>query len=601
MQKKIMWLGLCILLVAATVLASCNNTTTSTTVTSTLTSTKTSTTTSTTTSTAAASTTTPIVSTEPQYGGTLTAEGYRTTQPPTTWDFTVGGANTDYWVNPYGEYLLTGDIEGQGPRGSNAYNFQLQETVPPQFLTGQLATTWEQPDPLTLIFHIRQGVMWTGNANIGMAAREFTANDAAFELNRYWKSINGGTNLYYLSSITATNQFTLTIKLNTYTPDWLNRLGYGYKCEMIPPEEVVASNSGAANWKNQVGTGPFILTNYVAGSFASYDRNPNYWGKTTINGKTYETPFIQTLVLPVVVDQSTQIASIRTGKMDVAFAEPIDFKATLNSTSPDLIIFPYLKNNFYQVGFRCDTGIFTNVNVRRAMMIGTDVKSIGNAIYPGGYALNAGPAAPNLPGVSSTVNEYPQSTQELFTYVPTTAKQMLADAGYPNGFTCEITCQSNSTEQDMCSLLADQWSKLNVTLKIKAVDPASWTTYFLKKSYSDILLASIGNANLVSILGYKAIQGPYNASNWVDTKAEALYNQAVAETDTAKQNALYKQLNAYIIDQCSMIAMPAPDEMGTYWPWVKNYYQEIEAGYHNYTPMMSSMWIDEGLKAKLGY
>ena len=248
-----------------------------------------------------------------------------------------------------------------------------------QDLTGQLATSWEQPDPLTLIFHIRQGVMWTGNSNIGMAPRAFTANDAAGRIKPNLEGSKWRGNYYYFASFTATDASTLVIKMKTYSPDWYYRVGYGIKCEMIPPEEVAAPNGGALNWKNQVGTGPFILTDFVAGSYCSYTKNTNYWGSTTIKGKQYQTPFIQTLVYPIVTDDSSLTAAIRTGKIDLALGETETDKSSLPST---MTTFDYLKNNAYQVAFKCDSGIFSDVNVRRAMMIGTDLNAIAKAVYP---------------------------------------------------------------------------------------------------------------------------------------------------------------------------------------------------------------------------
>jgi peptide/nickel transport system substrate-binding protein len=255
------------------VLSSCGKTSTTTNVTQTTTQTTTQTGTQSTTTTAVKTTTTTTAAPiEPQYGGTLNFIGYRTAQPPTTWDLVIGNTNTDYWSDPYTEFLLTADIAGQGPRGTNAFNFQMQETIPAKYLTGQLAETWEQPDALTLIFHIRHGVMWAGNAKIGMAPREFTAKDAEFSLNRYWQSPNGGANMYYLDSITADGNYTLNVKFKSYNPDWYYRIAYGIKCGFVPPEVAAA---GAADWRNQVGTGPFIISDYVAGSYATYKKNPN--------------------------------------------------------------------------------------------------------------------------------------------------------------------------------------------------------------------------------------------------------------------------------------------------------------------------------------
>jgi len=610
MKKYVSWFGLsalmAVLMAVVLVFSSCSTATTPSTVTQTATQTSTETAITTTTSTQTTiapviTTTTSSASGTPQLGGILNVIGYRTSSPPTSWDSSTTNANTDYWTDPFAEFLLAGNIEGVGPRGTNQFSFQVQETIPESFLTGELATSYEQPDPLTIIFHLRKGVMWTGNTNIGMAPREFTATDAAFSLNRYWKSQNGGANLFFLSSITAQDQYTLVIKFNTYSPMWFYLLGYGYKCSMVAPEEVAAANGGASNWKNQVGTGPFVLTDWVSGSYAQYNKNPNYWGTTTINGKQYQTPLVDTLMYPVIIDSSTSIAAIRTGKIDVSWAVSMTNKSTLNSTSPNLITYDYLKSNYYQLIFKCDTGVFTDKNVRRALMIGTDLQKIANALYPGGSVLLSSPLASNLPGVYTPLNELPESTRELFNYDPAKAKQMLADAGYANGFTTQITCQTTSEQNDLASLLVDQWSQLGVTAKINSITPAAWAVVFANKSYTGVFESSTGNSNPVSGLQYKCIPCPYNLANWSDAHSVDLYNKAIAASDTTTQNALFKELNVYIIDQCDFIGIASPQQLGCYWPWVKNYSQEVEGGYQNYVPILRLMWLDSGVRKQLGY
>jgi ABC-type transport system substrate-binding protein len=97
------------------------------------------------------------------------------------------------------------------------------------------------------------------------------------------------------------------------------------------------------------------------------------------------------------------------------------------------------------------------------------------------------------------------------------------------------------------------------------------------------------------------LPGPFNLSNYADDKAAALFNQALGTADPVAQNALFKQLNAYIVDQCPLIGMPAPYQLETYWPWIKNYYNEVEGGYQNYVPIIRLIWLDQNLKKSMGH
>lgn len=606
MKKSILGVVLSLLLAASVILSSCSSKVTTTSMPSTATTATTTaalttaTTVPTTTATTAATTTTTTATTTattglPIYGGTLAAYGFRQNASPGGWDVCNIPFASDAYLYPYAEFLLTANIAGDGPRGTDAFNFQIQEYIPTQFLTGQLATSWSEPDLTTLIFNIRQGVMWTGNTNIGMNAREFTAIDAAFDLNRYWQSSYGGSTTSYFSSATATNEFTLTVTMNSYSPDWAYRIGYAFKCEMQPTEVVTA---GAQNWKNQTGTGPFILTDYVQDSEATYTRNPNYWGSATINGKPYQLPFIQKLELPIIASQSTELAAIRTGKIDIAWEIPAVYQPSVTSTSANLSTYDYYSNSVLCVGFNTANKIFQDVNVRRALMIGTDLQTIANAVYPGGTGadINAFPLAPGLTGVYTPINQMPASDQVLFNYNPTTAKQMLTSEGYPNGFSCQLVIQANPTYNDIASLLVSQWAKLGVNVTIQSDDVATWSGVMVNHNYPDIFMSATGNGIPSTHLQIKVLPGVANTANWSDPQAVALLNQALATDDPTTQNTIFAQLNLYILNQCAWIGFAAPQDFGAYYPWVKNFYDEVEGGDYNDMPMINLIWIDPSLK-----
>jgi peptide/nickel transport system substrate-binding protein len=601
MKKGILWLGLSLLLVASLVLSSCAKTTTPTTVTQTATTTATTTQTATTTTTATTQTTTATTTAAlgtPKYGGVLNVIGYRTAQAPTSWDYALSAFANTYWTTPYQEYLLASDIDGLGPRGTNAFNFQVQEGTPQQYLTGELATSFEQPDPLTLIFHIRKNVMWAPNANIGFATRALTADDIAYSFNRWWNGPYGGATIGYVASITATNSSTVVIKFKVYSADWVYHLGYGFMSTVTTPETVKA---GAADWRNQTGTGPFILTDYVSGSYARYDRNPNYWGTTTINGKSYQTPFIDTLIYPVITDVSTQISAIRTGKIDLSWGVSMTYKATLNSSSPKMETFTYLKNNILCLGFMTTSGKYSDVKVRQAMMIGTDLKKIASAVYPGGAEYVAYPLGPGV-AAFTPLAQMPADIQALFNYDPVKAKQMLADAGYPNGFPTEIVIDGTKSEyNDIGALLVDQWAKMGVTVTLKPMDVAGWSGVMVNHTYTDCFISSTGNGIQASHLNMKTVPGAANTANWVDATVQAMDTKAGATMDLTAQTALYAQENLYILQQCPWIGFAAPYIIGCRWPWVKNYYYEVEGGDLNYIPMIRDIWLDQSLKQQIGY
>ncbi len=406
---------------------------------------------------------------EPQYGGTLTQKIWWNGNGTNTWDTSdlAKGISAHTWTSPYAETLLIGDIDKYGPRGSKEYAFTAWELVPEQYLKGALAESWEWSGPLTLVYHIRHGVMWTGRKGV-MDARELTADDVAFSMNRTWKRFReqGNVEFNYVKSVEAKDKYTLVIELNSFYADWAFHLGYRGIVEAIYPPEV--AKAGPADWRNAVGTGPFILTNYVDGSQAVYDRNPNYWGTAVINGKEYKLPFVDKLVIPIIPDMSTNIAALRTGKIDWVINVPLEYADTLKKTSPDLKLSKYLAGQTDFASLKMTEPPFDNKNVRRAMMIGTDWPAVAKTVYGEAdiYAEPLNALTPYwVPG-----DKLPDNIKELYSNDPAKAKKMLADAGYPNGFKMQMYATDEKSKAAI-ELLKDQWQKrLNVDLELMPVE-----------------------------------------------------------------------------------------------------------------------------------
>ena len=187
MKKKVLWLGLSCLLLAALILSSCSSAT-QTTVTSTATSTATTTNNDneTTTTTAPVTTSTTAANT-PILGGDFTYYLWGGDVPDA--DMTDGYWPTAMYTAPTIEYLIRGDFEKYGPRGTDQSDFTTEQIVPEAFAIGTVITSWDVTAG-SITFHIRPGVLWPAKAGV-MAQRPYTAEDTAFNLNRFINSTVG--------------------------------------------------------------------------------------------------------------------------------------------------------------------------------------------------------------------------------------------------------------------------------------------------------------------------------------------------------------------------------------------------------------------------
>ena len=190
----------------------------------------------------------------------------------------------------------------------------------------------------------------------------------------------------------------------------------------------------------QVGTGPFIISEVVPSSYAKYVRNPIYWDTTTINGVEYSLPFVDELIYPIIPDESTQIAALRSGKLDFLHTVDLVYKDSLAKSAPELITSKWLmaygravllqsSESQYEDKFLVPSpypdGLFTNPDLRRAIAYATDQQALGEAVYED-FVLN-NLYLPRGDFMYTAVADMPEQARMMFEYHPDLARKLMAD------------------------------------------------------------------------------------------------------------------------------------------------------------------------------
>jgi peptide/nickel transport system substrate-binding protein len=490
---------------------------------------------------------------------------------------------------------MTGDLS-KGPRGTNQYSFTDLDYVPYEFMGGQLAESWETPDPVTVVVHLRKGVTFPDKPGV-MASREMTADDVVFSLNRLVGSVKGKASYANIESISAQDKYTVTVKEKKFDAAWYMRIGCGTSSSIYPPELVKA---GINDWKNAVGTGPFILKSYVSGASLTYERNPNYWEKTNINGKEYKLPFIDKIALPIIVDESTRLAASRTGKVDLYTYVSTKYKQTLEQTNPELLRWKVPTSGGYNIALRVDTKPFDDIRVRRALSMAIDRPAMVKSLYQGEEMFISWPFSAAWPeSLYTPVEKLPQSTKELFEYNPEKARQLLTEAGYPNGFQSEMVIWSPSTV-DAASMVVGMWEKeLGVKVTLKPYDYNTYLSMMYGKAYKQMYLLVMGSSTPYSILDVALPTSSWNAANYNDPYYNEALDRANRTEDPSERDRLLKDLNVYLIDKCPFIVLPGWNYYAYAHPWVKNWYGEIVNAPRRTDTILATVWLDRDLREKM--
>jgi peptide/nickel transport system substrate-binding protein len=571
--------------------------------------------------------TTPITATtQPTTVPTTTSKPTNTTQPTTTSTSTTANWWDKLGVPKYGGTITLQMYKGPNdldPYNYDSYGYQIaaayRETLgtlnwaldrkirdfklrdrQAEFCMGLLAESWEQPEPLTFIFHIRKGINWQNKPPLN--GRELTAYDIEFSYQRLFGKgygftvpgtyVKGAIQFAGIESITATDKYTVVFKWKTNSFENLTTLLSDIGTVMIVSPEEIKQYGNAGDPKHQVGTGPYMLDDYVSGSSASLLKNPDYWGYDERYPKN-KLPYADTLRFLIIPDIATQLAAMRTGKIDIL--EDIDWQQAVSmaKTNPQILQLTRPEDGV-SLDFRCDLKPFTDIRVRTALQMAIDLKTIA-ATYYGGTTepIPYGLAGPAHKGSFTPYDQWPQEVKAGYEYNPDGAKKLLAEAGYPNGFTTNIVADATG-DVEVLLIVKNYFDKIGVQMDVKTMDTAAYTA-FIRAFKHDQMSAGTSSGTRLSprvMLSRRYSNHTSNTTKNNDSIYDAIVDKYFASTTMKDAIQYIIQANDRALAQhWSVVLLPKVSSC-LYQPWLKGYMGEAyRTGVH-----YARYWIDHNIK-----
>ena len=620
LKRKILWLTLSIALVVAMLLASCG-TATSTTISTTTTSKPATTSTGAVTTSATAATTKPTSTSTnasgnwwdklgtPQYGGTMT---FRINRDLNGWDPYAGEVAIQIYTG-WMEQLFAPDYTIDP--AVQSYNFSFW---PNEQAKGQLVQTWEFPTLGTLVLHLRQGIHWQ---NIPPAnGREFVASDVSYHFNRMlglgdgytkpapmWASVAVWRSLL---SVTADDKYTVTMKWSTNNPEFATEnLQAPDASNCVESPDAVKQWGDLNDWHHAIGTGPWVLTDFVAGSSATMARNSTYWG-TDEHFPKNQLPYADTLRMLIIPDDATALAALRTGKIDIMDQMSLSQGQSLKKTNPEIVQISYPNQYGTTLDPRNDKAPFNDIRVREALQVALDLPTISTSYYGGNADPWPMPLTSNyMKGWGFPYSQWPQDLKDQYAYNPTLAKKLLSDAGYPTGFKTDIVA-SLAGDMDLIQIVKSYYSAVGIDMEIRTMDDASFSAFVVSGHKNDALANRLaGSLGLVYYplrqFTRMATGAGSNLAVVADPVYDAFYTKALGVTSTADLKQVLTDCNKYVAQQHFVVSLLQPMVYSFNQPWLKGYNAQYSAVTGSAGPQFlcfwpARFWIDQNVKKSLG-
>jgi peptide/nickel transport system substrate-binding protein len=300
----------------------------------------------------------------------------------------------------------------------------------------------------------------------------------------------------------------------------------------------------------------------------------------------------------MILDESTAVAALRTGTLDMFVKMKAPHKESLDQTNPELNSIVYL-GNIDGVRFNLENSPLDQLEVRRALWIGTDRAAIARMrMSPDTFAYRY-PMGDAWPGWVP-FEDLPAEAQDLYTYDVDLAKQMLADAGVQTPL--KLTAIGRTTNADAAELLMDQWSKLGIELEFEIIDSAAYSNIYYGRGtleHDMIFGGTVIHTPVFFAYRYFHSDGSRNVGHYSNPMVDANLDAAAREEDPEQLRLMMEEAFVQITLDASNISWPYTPQFHYWWPWVKNCFGE--AWYYHRSADVHNWWLDQELKDTMGY
>jgi peptide/nickel transport system substrate-binding protein len=414
-----------------------------------------------------------------------------------------------------------------------------------------LATRWEQVEPTRWRFSLRDGVRFAGG-------EAFDADDVVFSLNRALApTSNYGIFVDTVQAVEARDRLTVDIVTRVpdpVIPDKMTRVlimdrGWSEANRATQPQNF-AQREETFTVRNSNGTGPYVIRSREAESRTVMVRNPNWWG---LNGGAETRGNVTEYHHITLTSDATRMAALLSGEVDFVHVVPVQDVARVQRDQR-LRILEGQENRTVWIGMRQDVdelqgsdvrgrNPFKDLRVRQAMAHALDLDSMRRTTL-------RGQGVPTGSMWTEFVNGWSRETDRRTPYDPARARALLAEAGYPNGFSVPMECPTG-TYDEACQAVAAMLARVGIRAQL-SIQPNAVFSQRVRRQEPMMYILSWGvptfdaSYTLRAVMASRSIGGAatWNAGGWSNAAFDALLPRIDAEGDPERRRALIREAHA---------------------------------------------------------
>jgi peptide/nickel transport system substrate-binding protein len=447
-----------------------------------------------------------------------------------------------------------------------------------------LAESWDiSEDGTVYTFHLRQGASFQNG-------REVIAQDCKYSFERLMDPNRGGISVYIFSNVVGADEFrngevesitgievvddhTLRITLKSLDLSFLTTIGEP-GAGVVPSEAVEAMGDGAFG-RNPVGAGPFMFESWQGDTITLKDFEEYYGGR----------PYLDTLVFRRVSDYQAAGAAFLAQEVDSFWVSPVNYPRWKNDPNFQELKVAELWTR--HLGFNNQWGPFQDKRVRQALNYAIDrdayvrvylnnvpISATGAGIFPPGF---------NIP---SDVSGY--------YYSPEKAKELLADAGYPDGFEFSVVGDPTAATWGIPAIepLLPYFEAIGVHCRLLPTEYGTVEMDALTGNYESYVDSHGGEPTALQFT-QRFHSKNFGATNWLrysNPEVDALIDEAILTTDDVARTELLGQIERIVTDDAPWIAINFSTVIFGTQVWVHDMQQmPIDLKYQQY----EKVWVDE--------